>query len=84
MIHQLTRDEARRSVVQAPLLDADRPGDVVEVAEQLGAIKIDPTLTTAPAEHAFLRFKPKPPHTFGFFAHPILMGVLFSDCSTPN
>ncbi|WP_345803422.1 crosslink repair DNA glycosylase YcaQ family protein [Microbacterium sp. AZCO] len=47
----LTRDEARRIIVRAQLLDADRPGDVVEVAEQLGYIKIDPTATIAPCEH---------------------------------
>lgn len=49
--HELTRDQARRLVVRAQLLDADRPGDVVEVAEQLCYIKIDPTATIAPAEH---------------------------------
>ncbi len=48
--HHLTRDEARRLIVRAQLLDADRPGDVVEVAEQLGAIKIDPTAVIAPSE----------------------------------
>lgn len=47
---ELTRDEARRLAVRAQLLDADRPGDVVEVAEQVGAIKIDPTSTIAPSE----------------------------------
>jgi uncharacterized protein len=52
--HQLTRDQARRIVVRAQLLDADRPSDVVEVAEQLGQIKIDPTNTIAPAEHSIL------------------------------
>jgi len=52
--HQLTRDQARRIVVRAQLLDADRPSDVVEVAEQLGQIKIDPTNTIAPAEHTIL------------------------------
>lgn len=36
------------------MLDAHRPGDVVEVAETLGAIKIDPTATIAPAEHSIL------------------------------
>jgi len=40
--------------VCAQLLDARRPGDVVEVAEELGAIKIDPTATIAPAEHSIL------------------------------
>lgn len=54
MTHQLTRDEARRIAVRAQLLDADRPGDVVEVAEQLGYIKIDPTATIAPAEQTIL------------------------------
>jgi uncharacterized protein YcaQ len=52
--HQLTRDQARRIVVRAQLLDADRPGDVVQVAEELGAVKIDPTATIAPAEHTIL------------------------------
>ncbi|MGB4778266.1 DNA glycosylase AlkZ-like family protein [Microbacterium sp.] len=46
----LSRDDARRLAVRAQLLDAERPGDVVEVAEQLGAIKIDPTATIAPSE----------------------------------
>jgi uncharacterized protein len=52
--NHLTRDEARRIVVRAQLLDAERPSDVVEVAEQLGQIKIDPTNTIAPAEHSVL------------------------------
>jgi uncharacterized protein YcaQ len=52
--HQLTRDQARRIIVRAQLLDAARPGDVVEAAEELGAIKIDPTATIAPAEHTIL------------------------------
>lgn len=51
-MHRLTRDEARRIAVRAQLLDADRPGDVVEVIEQLGSIKIDPTATIAPAEQS--------------------------------
>jgi len=51
-VHELSRDDARRLAVRAQLLDADRPGDVVEVAEQLGSIKIDPTATIAPAEQA--------------------------------
>lgn len=52
--HRLTRDEARRIVVRAQLLDANRPGDVVEVAEQLGYVKIDPTATIAPCEQTML------------------------------
>jgi uncharacterized protein YcaQ len=50
----LTRVQARRIAVRAQLLDAERAGDVVEVAEQLGAIKIDPTAVIAPAEHTIL------------------------------
>jgi uncharacterized protein YcaQ len=52
--HRLTKDDARRIVVRAQLLDAERPGDVVEVAEQLGYIKIDPTATIASCEHTVL------------------------------
>lgn len=54
MVHELTREQARRIAVRAQLLDADRPGDVVGIAEQLGAIKIDPTATIAPAEQTIL------------------------------
>lgn len=54
MTHRLTRDEARRIAVRAQLLDSDRPGDVVEVAEQLGYIKIDPTAVISPCEHTVL------------------------------
>lgn len=53
-MHELSRDDARRLVVRAQLLDADRAGDVVEVAEQLMAIKIDPTATIAPSEQTIL------------------------------
>ncbi len=53
-VHQLSRDEARRIAVRAQLLDAERPGDVVEVAEQLGTIKIDPTATIVPSEQTIL------------------------------
>lgn len=54
VVHHLSRDDARRVAVRAQLLDAERPGDVVEVAEQLGAIKIDPTAVIAPSEHTIL------------------------------
>ncbi|QLD11125.1 DNA glycosylase AlkZ-like family protein [Microbacterium oleivorans] len=48
--HRLTREQARRIIVRAQLLEADRPGDVVEVAEQIGTIKIDPTAVIVPSE----------------------------------
>jgi len=51
-MHVLSRDDARRLVVRAQLLDAQRPGDIVEVAEQLGSIKIDPTDVIAPSEQS--------------------------------
>ncbi|MET0812204.1 MAG: crosslink repair DNA glycosylase YcaQ family protein [Microbacterium sp.] len=54
MTHELTKDQARRIIVRAQLLDAGRPGDAVEVAEQLGYVKIDPTATIAPCEHTVL------------------------------
>jgi uncharacterized protein YcaQ len=52
--YQLTRDQARRIAVRAQLLDAYRPSDIIEVAQQLGSIKIDPTATIAPAELTIL------------------------------
>lgn len=52
MTHTLSRDDARRIIVRAQMLDARRPGDVVEVAEQLAVIKIDPTAVIAAAQHA--------------------------------
>lgn len=53
-MQELSREEARRIAVRAALLDADRPGDVVEIAEQIGVIKIDPTAVIATSEHAML------------------------------
>ncbi len=52
--HRLSLDEARRIAVRAQLLDAERPAAPVEVAEQLAAIKIDPTAVIAPCEHTVL------------------------------
>lgn len=54
VMHRLSKDEARRIVVRAALLDAERPGDVVEVGEQIGQIKIDPTAVIASCEHTVL------------------------------
>lgn len=54
MTVHLSAEDARRIALRAQLLDAQRPGDVVEVAEQLTAIKIDPTKVIAPAEHTIL------------------------------
>lgn len=54
MTVRLGRDEARRIAVRAQLLDARRPADVVEVAEQLMLLNIDPTNAIMPSEHHLL------------------------------
>ena len=51
---RLSRQDARRIAVRAQLLDARRPGDVVEVAEQLAQLNIDPTNAIMPSEHHLL------------------------------
>lgn len=49
---RLTRDQARRIAVTAQRLTADRPGDVVEVLEELTVVNIDPTAAIMPsADH---------------------------------
>jgi uncharacterized protein YcaQ len=53
-LHRLSLEEARRIAVGAQLLDAQRPADVVEVAEQLTVINIDPVSAVAPSEHLIL------------------------------
>src|SRR5215203_4552866 len=52
MVHQLTRERARRIAVRAQLLTADRPGGIVETVDGLAALNIDPTAAVAPsADH---------------------------------
>jgi uncharacterized protein len=48
-VHELTRDEARRIVLRATMLDADRPTDLLTVVERLTALPVDPTRAIAPS-----------------------------------
>lgn len=46
---QLTVDQARRIAVRAQLLDANRPADLLDVAERLTFLQIDPIGVVAPS-----------------------------------
>jgi uncharacterized protein YcaQ len=48
-VHELTREQARRIVVRATMLDADRPTDLMRVLERLTALPVDPTRAIAPS-----------------------------------
>lgn len=54
MVHQLSRQDARRLAVRAQLLDAERPAFVAEVVESLTVVNIDPTNAIAPSEDHIL------------------------------
>jgi uncharacterized protein len=49
MIHELTRQEARRIAVRAQLLDGARPDDLLEVVGQLTLLQVDLTAAVAPS-----------------------------------
>jgi uncharacterized protein len=51
---ELSRDEARRVAVRAQLLDAYRPGSLVEVVDQLTLVQIDPTTAIARSQELVL------------------------------
>ncbi|MGC4112672.1 MAG: crosslink repair DNA glycosylase YcaQ family protein [Nocardioides sp.] len=48
-MHELTRDQARRIVVRATLLEAARPTDLASVVERLTALPVEPTRAIAPS-----------------------------------
>jgi len=54
MVHELSRQDARRLAVRAQLLDAERPSFVAEVVEGLTVVNIDPTSAIAPSEDHLL------------------------------
>ncbi|MDX6278859.1 MAG: uncharacterized protein QOJ72_2987 [Nocardioidaceae bacterium] len=48
MAIHLSREEARRIAVQAQLLDASRPTNLVEIVRQLAFVQVEPTAAVAP------------------------------------
>jgi hypothetical protein len=50
-VHELSLQEARRIAVQAQLLDAPRPTDLLAVIHHLTLFQIDPTAAVAPNPH---------------------------------
>lgn len=48
-VHHLSRQEARRIVVRASLLSAERPTDLLAMMEHLSALPVEPTAPIAPS-----------------------------------
>ncbi|MEO5983213.1 MAG: crosslink repair DNA glycosylase YcaQ family protein [Pedococcus sp.] len=53
-ILQLSKAQARRIAVRAEMLDLPRPGDLVEVVQQLSLLQIDPAAPIAPSAELVL------------------------------
>jgi len=49
MVHQLTKEQARRIAVRAQLLDATQLADLASMVERLTMLQIDPTSAIAPS-----------------------------------
>ena len=49
MVHELSRQDARRIAVRAQLLEADRPSGVLEVVRRLTFLQVDLTSAVAPS-----------------------------------
>jgi uncharacterized protein YcaQ len=48
-VHELTREDARRIVLRATMLDARRPSDLMSVVQRLTALPVEPTRAIAPS-----------------------------------
>ena len=54
VVPQISRVQARRIAVRAEMLDLPRPGDLVEVVQQLSLLQIDPAAPIAPSAELVL------------------------------
>jgi uncharacterized protein YcaQ len=63
MVHQLSRQEARRIAVRAQVLDASRPTDLLDLVRHLTLVQIDLTAAVAPSADLVLWSRFGSPYT---------------------